>query len=1103
MATMKSNDLLEDDTLHILPAFLRVEEEMASALDESECGVIFGKKIFTFPQLIERIYEEIQSHKTILSPAGQLVLIERVVEKIYKNKEDGYFKPLINSNTFGKTLNNLINILKSYDMSSVIFESIVKKWKGKDKERLRELAGIYRYYQVKLKEFELIDYSDMNIAVRDFVANQGNEISFLKGVHNLKVEDIYDFTPVQFDLVIALASRIEHTKIIIPYDHDRDDIFSYVEKTIRKFESLWELNIDIDLDFKPQRNNSQGKLGEITKNYFRQGSATEGMEPVNIKDELILIETTGIYQEAEEIGKEIRKLLDEGVKPGGIGVLFRDLSLYSEMIEDVFQRFKIPMYFRRGRPLLSNNVMKTILSIFEVLNNNFERNTFLKIIRSNYIDFWAGEDPIAGERMESYILRAGIIDDRGNGWEGKLTRLIERIDRKIKSSGEEAGNSDARLESDEVKRLKNRVLYVKREIEAFRKKNTIGGFIDILKRLVQDLGMPRKVMCCEDEGILKRDSASLKKFDEVLLELNANVKQLFLEDESATYRYFCNLLMKFMEESFILSGREFVHGVKVLNLYESRGLTFDYLFLGGLMEDSSPGRMWQDPLFKDEDKAQFNHLARKKVFLLMDEKWEEDPLLFYLGLSCARKRLYLSYGQIDAKGRTVLPSLYLDEVMRLVDKKDGFVFGAARGIVVPQLEECFEKEEIENRLAFTIWRPSFNDEEKGGNDKKREEILTASVFNQLIAHERFRSDFKKIFQCAEIEKKREKFFLEENIISRKNKACVWTGLITDDEIKRELKEFFEAGGGHSWSPTHFESYVNCPFRFFLERILKVFPLKIPEEEIERVDEGSLVHKVLERFFRARKEEGLLPVTGSEEEKNFIKKVADEVCQQWEEKEYTGDRNLWEIRKRKLAPLWDKFIDEESRYRHEGFLPTYFEFMIGSFYGDEGKGDMPPLVVTGYDQKEILVGGKIDRVDFSSDKVRVIDYKNSSSDSFYRDLLKKEKIGVECFQIPVYLAAMKEFMSKQGMVNLMEGTFYLFRKAKRLKPYVIESSDCFFEKDLEKRMELKEEGRVNLFNKISEIVKKVKSGDYSICPVDCTFCEYVHICRFVSVDIKEE
>ena len=110
--------------------------------------------------------------------------------------------------------------------------------------------------------------------------------------------------------------------------------------------------------------------------------------------------------------------------------------------------------------------------------------------------------------------------------------------------------------------------------------------------------------------------------------------------------------------------------------------------------------------------------------------------------------------------------------------------------------------------------------------------------------------------------------------------------------------------------------------------------------------------------------------------------------------------------------------------------------------------------------------------------------------------------MESFQIPVYLAAMKDFMSEQEKVNLMEGTFYLFRKAKRLKPYVIEGSDCFFEKDLEKRMELKEEGRVNLFNQISGIVKKVKSGDYSICPKDCTFCEYVHICRFVSVDIDE-
>jgi len=37
--------------------------------------------------------------------------------------------------------------------------------------------------------------------------------------------------------------------------------------------------------------------------------------------------------------------------------------------------------------------------------------------------------------------------------------------------------------------------------------------------------------------------------------------------------------------------------------------------------------------------------------------------------------------------------------------------------------------------------------------------------------------------------------------------------------------------------------------------------------------------------------------------------------------------------------------------------------------------------------------------------------------------------------------------------------------------------------------------------LPEIVQEAKSGDYSICPKECTFCEYTHICRFISVDVN--
>jgi len=1102
MDTIDRKALLEDDTLHILPTFLRVEDEMLSVLNGSEYRVIFGKKIFTFPKLIERIYKEIPRNKSLLSPLGQLLLIEKVVDTIYKDKNGGYFTPLIGSRDFSKALREQINELKSFNISQKDFKEVVMQLKVADKEKLLELATVYHCYQRRLTELELIDHNDMNVAVKNFVADQHNEIEFLRGIHNLIVEDMYDFTPGQFDLIIALAHRVRHTSVIIPYDHERDDIFSYVERTVRKFESLWELNIDINLDFKPQCDTARGKLCEITRNYFKRDGHPSGDVPLHIEDEVVLIEAAGVYQEAEAIGKEIRKLLDAEVTPHKIGVLFRDLAVYSEMIEDVFHRFKIPLYFRRGTPLLSSNVVKTILSIFELLDNNFERNTFVKIMRSNYIDFWAGDEPLAGEKMESYILRAGIINDRSNGWENKLVRLIKRIDKTKNSSGKGVDISKVWGEKVEIEKLKDRIGYMKREIEVFKKKNTIIEFIDILRGLMQDLRIQYKIMCCEDEEFLKRDSAAVKKLEEVLEEMKTTVRQLGLEDEIVTYSYFRKLLLKFMEESFILSGRESHHGIKVLNLYESRGLTFDYVFLAGLREDSFPDKMWQDPFFKDEEKAGFNHMVGRKVFLLREERGEEEPLLFYLGLCCAQKRLYLSFSQIDEKGRTVLPSLYLNEVVRLVEKKDDFTSGVTPGLMVPHLEDCFEREEIENRLSYAIWRSSFNDKDKGDNGKIEERALIASIFNQLITHEQFRRSFKKIFQCAEVERKRGLFLIEENIVSRKNRANAWTGLITHKGIKSELKVFFEEEEGRFWSPSHLELYISCPFRFFLQRLLNVVPLKVPEEEIERVDEGSLIHKVLERFFRIRKEEGLLPVDGSGEEKELIKRIADEIYQQWEAEGYIGNRELWEIRKKRLSLLWERFIEEESTYKHEEFLPTYFEFIIGDFLGGRNNSGMPELVIRSFDQNEILVGGKIDRVDVGSDKVRVIDYKNSSSESFYRDLLKGEKMGVVNFQLPIYLAAVKEYMSRQKKkIDLMEATFYLFRKPKRIKPYVVKSSDPFFERGLKQRMKLKEQGRMNLFNHVSEIVQEAKSGDYSICPKECTFCEYTHICRFISVDVN--
>ncbi len=327
---------------------------------------------------------------------------------------------------------------------------------------------------------------------------------------------------------------------------------------------------------------------------------------------------------------------------------------------------------------------------------------------------------------------------------------------------------------------------------------------------------------------------------------------------------------------------------------------------------------------------------------------------------------------------------------------------------------------------------------------------------------------------------------------KREAANAWTGILKQQDILEELVDFFK---GRKWSPTAFECYAACPFKFFLKRVLQLYPLMVPEEEVERTDEGIIIHTVLERFFTMRKEEGCLPLSGSDEEKGLIHTVAGEVYEQWEEKGIVGNRDLWEIQKKRLDPLWDLFIEEEARFRDDGLVPTFFEFTIGADPGGKPS-DMAPLSFRDTDGNIITVVGKIDRIDIGTGKVRIIDYKNSGNEGYYRNLLKGEKMGTVNFQIPIYLVAAREYLTGRYPIKTLEGTYYLFRKARRMKSYTIECLDPFFEKDLQKRKDLEKEDRKNIFNSMATIVNAVCSGDFSICPRDCDFCEYDQVCRFV-------
>ena len=89
---------------------------------------------------------------------------------------------------FSITLRKMLNELKSFNILCDEYEGIVEQWKGPEREKLIELARIYRCYHTSLIDHELIDQNDMSAMVKDFVTDLDNEIVFLKGIRRLMLK---------------------------------------------------------------------------------------------------------------------------------------------------------------------------------------------------------------------------------------------------------------------------------------------------------------------------------------------------------------------------------------------------------------------------------------------------------------------------------------------------------------------------------------------------------------------------------------------------------------------------------------------------------------------------------------------------------------------------------------------------------------------------------------------------------------------------------------------------------------------------------------------------------------------------------------------------
>jgi RecB family exonuclease len=164
------------------------------------------------------------------------------------------------------------------------------------------------------------------------------------------------------------------------------------------------------------------------------------------------------------------------------------------------------------------------------------------------------------------------------------------------------------------------------------------------------------------------------------------------------------------------------------------------------------------------------------------------------------------------------------------------------------------------------------------------------------------------------------------------------------------------------SPSQIETYVSCPYRWFIERRIGA---RAPDEVVDRAAAGRLAHDALARFYREWLDRA--PRITRESRASAASLAADSVraaSVSLPVPETLEEMALLEA----VGPSVLALVDRDADFLPD-YAPTYLEWAFG------GRSDLPAVEIGG-----VALKGRADRIDLGPEGLVVVDYKRSHASS---------------------------------------------------------------------------------------------------------------------------
>ena len=581
--------------------------------------------ILTFHSFCDRVLRAEALHIG-LDPRYKLMTEAETIQSIRNNlfKFDlDYFRPLGNPTKFIGGMLQHFSRLQDEDITPGQYLAYAKKLKGVEKEEKRktlELAKAFKTYdELKVKE-GLMDFGDLIVKTLVLFRQRPNILKqYQEQFKYLLVDEFQDTNHAQNELAILLAGKGSRAKITVTGDDNQ---------SIYRFRGAAVSNI---LQFK--KTYPSAKVVSLTKNYrstqiildsayqlikFNDPDTLEAQLGISKKlisqvakdgEEISFIHSDRVENEADAVARKIEEIKKETKYEWRDFAILVRANNHSEPFARAFSRRGIPYQFLGPGRLFKQPEVIDLISYLKVIYNFDDSVALYRLLSIEYLDIPARDLVAIGNyarRFNSTLFEAcGKINDIfvASETKEKVKKILEIIGRNLK--------------------------LVRRE--------TAG---QLLYYFLQDTGLLQKLLSPDSPEAEKKAGNISKFFDKL--------KTYEVDHEDATVPAVVDWLELSSElgESPRAADTDWteVDAVNILTAHSSKGLEFPVVFLVNLVAQ-------RFPTTERREQIPIPDALIKEVLPVGDYHLEEERRLFYVGMTRARERVFVTAADYYGEGK--------------------------------------------------------------------------------------------------------------------------------------------------------------------------------------------------------------------------------------------------------------------------------------------------------------------------------------------------------------------------------------------------------------------------------------------------------------------